>query len=52
MEGPYFTGLKLKDLIPDEDRLPDPCNDRKIKSVRPPPHKPLSLEKAIINGKI
>jgi hypothetical protein len=52
MSGPYFTARKLKDLIPDEDRLPDPCNDRQIKTVRPPPQKPLTLEKAFINGEI
>ena len=27
------------------DRLPDPCKDRKVKSVKPPPHRPLSIER-------
>lgn len=26
------------------DPLPDPCNDRAVKSVVPPPHKPLRHE--------
>lgn len=27
------------------DLLSDPCNDRVVKCVTPPPHKPLSLDK-------
>lgn len=26
------------------DPLIDPCNNRRVKTVRPPPHKPLSKE--------
>jgi hypothetical protein len=52
MKVSHFTAHKLKKLIPDEDRLQDPCNDRQIKAVRPPPQKPLTLEKAFINGEI
>jgi hypothetical protein len=52
MTDQHFTARKLKKLIPDEERLKDPCNDRQIKAVRPPPHMPLTLEKAFIDGEI
>ena len=29
------------------DRLPDPCNDRQITSVKPPPQRPLSLQRVL-----
>ena len=27
------------------DRLTDPCKDRKVKSVKPPPNRPLSIKR-------
>ena len=43
--GVHFKSEELKDMIEQEDRLPDPCNDRKVKEVRPPPNRPLSLDR-------
>ena len=37
-------------LLNPEEYLPDPCNDRVMKNVRPPPHKPLSTRRAFPNG--
>ena len=32
------------------ERLKDPCNDRQKPDVRPPPYKPLSIDRVFKNG--
>ena len=34
----------------DSDRLPDPCNDRVMTSVKAPPLRPLSLDRVFPNS--
>jgi serine/threonine-protein phosphatase 2B catalytic subunit len=40
-----FKAETLKDLVDPQDRLPDSCDDRKVKEVRAPPNRPLSLDR-------
>ena len=37
-------------LLEPEDYLPDPCNDRVMRDVIPPPQKPLGTKRAFPNG--
>ena len=39
-------------LLPAEDYLPDPLNDRMMPNVKSPPHKPLSTKRAFAAGKM
>ena len=39
--------VQESDKVLDSDRLPDPCNDRQVKSVKAPPVIPLSLQRVL-----
>ena len=44
------VSVKTVTKVLDSDRLPDPCNDRQVKSVKAPPNIPLSKERLFPNN--